>query len=192
MALALEDRAMKDDIMLGDTPKALRRRGKVKDVQTAGRLWKHSKLSDLNGLINPSELDELFVFTMVRNPWARMVSYYHWLQVQSFDHPAVTTAKSVGFDGFLNTPHIAHSIKSNDAQSYVSFPNVNVNPCFIRLEHLAEDTMPLTQHLGFSLDLPHVNASTSVSDYREFYSPQSESLVAEICGADIQKFGYSF
>ncbi|MEP2846339.1 MAG: Type II secretory pathway, pullulanase PulA, partial [Alphaproteobacteria bacterium] len=37
MALALEARAMKDDIMLGDTPKAKQRRKRVSDVQAAGR-----------------------------------------------------------------------------------------------------------------------------------------------------------
>jgi len=47
LALALEDRAMKEDIVLGDTPKALRRRGRVKDVAARGRLWKHSTLADL-------------------------------------------------------------------------------------------------------------------------------------------------
>ena len=51
LALALEARAMRDDIMLGDTPKAQRRRGRVKDVQAAGRLWKHSTLADLDGLL---------------------------------------------------------------------------------------------------------------------------------------------
>ncbi len=38
MALALEARAMKDDIMLGDTPKAVKRRKRLVDVKTAGRL----------------------------------------------------------------------------------------------------------------------------------------------------------
>ena len=97
LALALEDRAMKDDIMLGDTPKALKRRGKVKGIATRGRLWKHSTLRDLDGLVRPEELDDLFIFTLVRNPWARVVSYYHWLQQQSFDHPAVRIAKEKAF-----------------------------------------------------------------------------------------------
>ena len=64
MALALEARAMKDDIMLGDTPKAVNRRGRIKDFQTAGRLWKHSKLSDLMGLVSPDEVSDFFTFTL--------------------------------------------------------------------------------------------------------------------------------
>ena len=51
MALALEARAMKDDIMLGDTPKARNRRRRLDGAQAAGRLWKHSTLADLDGLV---------------------------------------------------------------------------------------------------------------------------------------------
>jgi|TARA_B110000908_G_scaffold110430_1_gene129537 hypothetical protein len=36
MALALEARVMKDDLMLGDTPKAIKRRKRLKDVKAAG------------------------------------------------------------------------------------------------------------------------------------------------------------
>ena len=51
MALALEARAMKDDIMAGDTPKAKARTGRLKTLGTATRLSKHSRLSDLDGYL---------------------------------------------------------------------------------------------------------------------------------------------
>ncbi|MBC7181700.1 MAG: Type II secretory pathway, pullulanase PulA, partial [Roseovarius sp.] len=46
MALALEGRAQAEDILIGDTPKARRRRARLKGVQARGRLWKHSTLAD--------------------------------------------------------------------------------------------------------------------------------------------------
>jgi hypothetical protein len=56
MALALEGRAMKNDFMLGDTPKAVKRRKRMKDVTAAGRLWKHSTLADIEGVVTATRL----------------------------------------------------------------------------------------------------------------------------------------
>ena len=120
LALALEARAMKDDIMLGDTPKARNRRGRLKGVQTRGRLWKHSTLADLDGLVGGEDLDDLLIFTLVRNPWARLVSYYHWLRLQEFDHLAVRVAKGADFSGFLHTPLIRESFRQSPARHYVT------------------------------------------------------------------------
>lgn len=193
LALALEARAMKYDVMLGDTPKAIRRRKRLEGVKAAGRLWKHSTLADLDGLVEADELNELFIFTLVRNPWDRIVSYYHWLRAQSFDHPAVSVAKSVGFEAFVAVPAIADSFSQSSAASYVTDTQgvVRAN-LFIRLEHLAEDIAPLEAHLGFELDVPHVNRSTRMQDYRTAYSDVSQSQVAQMCARDIDQFGYSF
>ena len=110
LALALEARAMKDDILIGDTPKARARRGRLAGVKTAGRLWKHATLADIDGLVTPDDLAGLFVLTLVRNPWDRIVSYYHWLRGQSFAHPAVGLAKTHDFTGFLNHAQTRQSL----------------------------------------------------------------------------------
>ncbi|WP_298858032.1 sulfotransferase family 2 domain-containing protein [uncultured Sulfitobacter sp.] len=193
MALALEARAMKDDIMLGDTPKARQRRKKLVDVQAAGRLWKHSTLAELDGLVTLEELDDLFIFTMVRNPWDRMVSYYYWLRAQSFDHPIVELAKERTFEAFVAEPLIAQSFSRATAASYVTDAQGVEREClFIRLEHLAQDLAPLEAHLGFALDIPHVNRSMRAGHYRDAYRDDARAQVADYCAADIARFGYRF
>ena len=193
MALALEARAMKDDILIGDTPKAIRRRGRLKGAQTRGRLWKHSTLADIDGLLAPGMLDGLFAFTLVRNPWDRAVSYYHWLRGQRFDHPAVHLAKQVPFDRFVTDPATLATFAANPAASYMRRAD-GVEQCatYVRLEHLSEDLAPLTRHLGFALYLPHENRSDRAADYRSFYSEDSAASLARACAEDIARFDYTF
>lgn len=193
MALALEARAMKNDIMAGDTPKARNRRMRVKDVATRGRLWKHSTLADLDGLVTQEDLSRLFIFTMVRNPWDRLVSYHAWLGEQSFEHPAVSRARGNDFAAFVEHPETQAEFRSHPASRYVRDAG-GAERCalYIRLEHLDEDKAPLERHLGFDLSLPHTNASTRERDYRQIYTPRLREIVAEICAEDIHRFGYAF
>ncbi len=193
MALALEARAMKDDILIGDTPKARKRRHRVKRADAAGRLWKHSTLADIQGLVPPDQIQRAFVFTMVRNPWDRIVSYYHWLRAQSFDHPAVHLARAQDFSGFLNAPHTQQTIRAAPYDSYMRGPD-GVEHCdaYIRLEHIEQDAAPLWDHLGFRLTLPVCNTSQRQRDHRSYYTPCDATLVQSLCHADVRRFGYSF
>jgi hypothetical protein len=189
MALALEARAMKDDILIGDTPKARRRKGRLEGVRTAGRLWKHARLPDIVGLLPEAELARMFVFTMVRNPWDRMVSYYHWLRVQRFEHPAVRLAGELGFSAFLNHPGTRASFA---ADRYGDYVRGAAAPVFVRLEHLAEDLGPVEAPLGFRLEVPHANRSERPADWRACYSAADAALVGELCAEDVARFGYGF
>ncbi len=194
LALALEARAMADDILVGDTPKATRRRRRLDGVKTSGRLWKHSMLTDLYGLATQEEMEALFVFTLVRNPWDRMVSYYHWLRAQSFDHPAVGLAKTLDFAAFLRAPLTRANATAAPYGRYVTdAAGVERADLFIRLEHLDEDLAPLEAHLGFGLaPLPHVNQSNRDRDWRAYYGDSEAEIVAELCETDINRFGYTF
>lgn len=194
LATALEARAMRDDILIGDTPKALRRRKRLNGVESRGRLWKHSRLADIEGVVSEAEMRDFFVFTLVRNPWDRVVSYYHWLREQSFDHPAVALAKRTAFSPFLNDMGTRESLANSTYGSYVAAPD-GAERCdaYVRLEHLAEDLATVEAYLGFGLrPLPRLNASERAGDYRTYYSEPDAALVAELCAEDIARFGYAF
>ncbi len=186
LALALEDRAAADDILIGDTPKAKRRRGRLKTLNAPGRLWKHSTLRDIAGLFGA----DFFVVTLVRNPWDRMVSYYHWLRVQRFDHPAVMLAQQYEFAGFLRQELIQSTLRRSPYASYVTDIN-GEDRCtlYARLEH-PEDLAPFCEHLGFELSIPHVNKSERRTDWRSYYDAEGFEIVRGIAAVDIERFGY--
>lgn len=193
LSLALEARAMKDDILIGDTPKARRRKHRLAGLATRGRLWKHSRLADIAGLIPQQDLDRCFVFTLVRNPWDRIVSYYHWLRVQDFGHPAVVLARTHDFSGFLNHPDTVPTLGRESYGAYVTDADGRARGVFVRLERFADDIGPVERHLGFRIDpLPHENRSERPDDYRVAYSDADAALVARLCAVDIARFGYVF
>lgn len=194
LTLALEARAARDDVIVADTPKGRARRRRLKGVEAAGRLWKHSTLADIPGLATDGEIAAFFIFTLVRNPWDRMVSYYHWLRTQRFAHPAVALARATDFTGFLNAPATRASIAAHPYASYVTTAAGHERgDLFLRIEHLAADAAPLEAHLGFRLPpLPAANASVRSRDWRGYYSDADAAVVARICAADIARFGYRF
>ena len=193
LTLAYEVRAMARDILIGDTPKARRRRRRLRGAQAAGRLWKHATLADIDGLVSRAFLDTAFIATMVRNPWDRAVSYYHWLRAQDFDHPAVRLARATDFSGFLNHPHTQASLRTHPFGHHVTGPD-GAERCqaFIRLERFEADAAPLWAHLGFRLNLPRANMSRRHRDYRRYYSDADAALLARLCAADVARFGYHF
>ena len=194
LTLALEARAMKDDILIGDTPKARARRGRLKGVKSAGRLWKHSTLADIAGLLRDDDLAAAFTLTLVRNPWDRAVSYFHWLRAQSFAHPAVGLAKAHDFAGFLAHPQTQASLAAWSYGAYMR-DRTGVERCslYARLEHLDEDLTPFEAHLGFRLNpLPRANESDRQRDWRPYYDAATAELLARLCAEDIGRFGYRF
>lgn len=193
LSLALEARAMKDDILIGDTPKARARRGRLAGLRTAGRLWKHSTLADIDGLVTEDEVAAFFTFALVRNPWDRMVSYYHWLRTQGFAHPAVSLAKTHDFSAFLNHPQTQTSLTLWPYGAYLRDRH-GVDQCsqYVRLERLEEDLAPVEAHLGFRLKLPRANASDRAADWRGYFSDADAALIAGLCAEDIDRFGYDF
>ncbi|ETA49235.1 sulfotransferase family 2 domain-containing protein [Ponticoccus alexandrii] len=194
MAAALEARAHRDDILIGDTEKARRRRGRVAKLraQAAGRLWKHSTLADVDGVVTAEALDRMLCFCLVRNPWDRVVSYYHWLRGQSFDHAAVRIAKAVEFAAFLRHPHTQESLRAWPYGRYMRDASGRERGLFLRLEHLTEDWGPLVDHLGFTPGIGHENRSDRAADWRGYYDDETRAIVADICAEDVVRFGYRF
>ncbi len=194
LSLALEARAARDDILIGDTPKARARKRRLAGVASAGRLWKHATLADIDGLVTPDEVATFYTLTLVRNPWDRMVSYYHWLRGQAFAHPAVGLAKLLNFSDFLKNAQIQTALAMWPYPAYMrDAQGVERASLYARLEHVEDDLAPFEAHLGFRVTpLARQNESRRDRDWRGYYSDADAALIGRLCADDVQRFGYQF
>ncbi|MDO5369614.1 sulfotransferase family 2 domain-containing protein [Paracoccus sp. (in: a-proteobacteria)] len=194
LTLALERRLGPQDIVLSDTPKGLKRRRRVRGVAARGRLWKHSTLADIEGLVDPAIFSGYLLVTLARNPWARAVSYHRWLRLQSFENPAVALAKALDFRDFLRQPLIL-SHMAVPVRHYLTDARGQEYPALIlRLDDLGPGLAELEAHLGFPPGpLPRSNASGPPgADWRGSHDAETRALIAHAAAEDIARFGWTF
>ena len=134
-----------------------------------------------------------WVVTLTRNPWDRMASYWHWLQAQSFDHPAVSRARTLPFRAFLDDRGTRAEMANDTVDRYLTLADGQVaKGDVIRLEHMDEDMEGFRAHLGFDPAPGHLNRSERPADYAALYDEAAKELVRAAYAPDITRFGYRF
>ena len=121
-------------------------------------------------------IDMGFTFTIVRNPWDRMVSSYkRWI---SFPH------NNMPFDQF-----VIHPVGSVTEQM-ISF----IGTCDYILEYeiLKKDFGEIKKMFGCKKKLPHLRKSEDDRHYSAFYTGSSKRHVERRFAEDIEFFQYRF
>lgn len=152
-----------------------------------------------------SDLSDYFLFTVVRNPFERLVSCYkHKVLSQkpphTFDEYFLGYLKrSTSFANFVRRirwiPHQFHD--GHFASQYNTIYKRKLGgavlagkfPDFIgRFEHLGDDWKVIKERFDVD-DIPHRNA-TSKDDWRDYYDVKTAKLVYKLYRKDVQAFGY--
>ena len=142
-----------------------------------------------------SEYDDYFKFTIVRNPWDRILSFYlnkiHGKDVYTENYSSFSECKTL-----RDTISILMTKNLKDCDVHYQlqiecFPSDNID--FIgRFENLQHDFNIICDKIGIPRQqLPHKNKSKHKS-YTEYYDEETKSIVAEKYAKDIEYFGYKF
>ena len=138
---------------------------------------------------------EYLKFSVVRNPWSKAVSEYHWYLRFG---PAITFSEWVGslsdrlrINEMINVLEIGHNVRQNeflcDQQGNLLVDKV------LRFEDLSSDFSLLSEerNWGVSLMRDKATKSTPLKDFRSFYTQETAQKICDIYSKDISLFGYS-
>lgn len=165
----------------------------------------HQRICDYCDELGEDEVRRRFVFSTVRNPWERAVSWWLFFgnmasaNLNSFSDWGIkllTQDKGDQWTGFPRYPFDQMSFCKNNRGE------IMVNT-FMRFERIADDFISVASRLGISTMLPKIGSEEKrllpeevqpmVQDYRNAYTTQeSIDAIAELESDLIDKFGYTF
>lgn len=137
---------------------------------------------------------EWFVFAVVRNPFDRLVSYYHHIQVnwneRKKDSFLFTFKDWICDESFKKRVEGLRTYK----KMFHHDGELGINN-FIRLENIESDAKIVFNKLGITeYDLPSHKHNTNRTeyDYTKYYNDETREKVAELFEWDINYFNYKF
>ena len=147
---------------------------------------KHFRLKDYADSVPPDIFSKLFKFTVVRNPWARAISWFFlplkWISAER--QPRWSAGEFCR--EIEHMPSMARMLNVNGSPGQMDM--------LLRFETLGTDFAALTERLGIETGatLPHKNKGYNAENWTQYYlkSPDLVDLVAERFAEDIQMFGY--
>ena len=145
---------------------------------------KHADQKRIARYLKQKDVDMGYTFCVVRNPWDRLVSAYHYYRrLKKMD---------VSFERFIHGEWKS-SNKSNqwgcaEKQMHSYFYDID---CVLRFESLNDDFKTIQQLFKCNKQLAKHNKSNH-NDFREYYTPELVDIVATRHAKDIAMFDYSF
>jgi len=130
-------------------------------------------------------IDDVVWFTVVRNPWDRMVSVFHFLR-QRGDLP-----QGLDFPAWIENLDLTDHFTAPQARSFMLDGKQISSMHVLRFENLQEEWAVLASVLGVSGQLPHRNRS-SHRPYAEYYNQKTRQAVADRYAVEIAALSYRF
>jgi len=148
--------------------------------------------NDTFSMINPKQcFKDYFSFTIVRNPWDRMVSNWKMFTTQDFRIKQMRAMYDGKIQNFKHFVMLTSKINNHHWQPQVLFIPEKCN--FIgKVETLQNDINIISDKIGFNrIKLSRKNV-TSHEHYSKYYDVELRKFIAERYKEDIDTFGYVF
>lgn len=151
-----------------------------------------SHMNPRNALtVTRQQYDSYFKFSFVRNPWARVYSWYKNVMRDEIHRKNYNITGSILLGQFIKL-FIGKGMLRPQTYWIKDFSGSIPLDYIGRFENLNDDFIEACQYMGISnISLPH-KIKGSNEDYRIKYDESSIGIVQDIYKEEIKLFGYSF
>jgi len=164
---------------------------------------------DYEDQLGVAKLSTYFKFTVVRNPWDRIVSYFSFVKklIQNENQPSKEMLISeygidFTFDDFVKNKlnvltvggtKYVNKLKTANQIDWIKNSKNELDIDYIcKFENLQYDFNEVCDKIGIpQQQLPHKN-KTHHKHYTEYYDDETREIVANRYAEDIEYFGYKF
>jgi len=133
-----------------------------------------------------------YSFTVVRNPWDRMVSLWTYGMNRNWnftDFLPITDTKP-NFEQFISALTLLPNDYINIVSPMTQLIDNNID-VILRFEHLHEDFKIIQQVMNCVEPLQKIKTSTR-SDYKDYYNDTGRNIIAQLFEQDIDQWKYTY
>ena len=157
----------------------------------------HQTAREVIASIGRDKWNKAYKFTLVRNPWDKVVSHYEYRRKRnktevatrgiSFAEWVIKTYGQEKDPFYYNNPKAFQPqvewLKNDEGKIDIDFIG--------KFESINEDFVQIRNAIGLEAELPHLNASKR-KGYQSYYDAETREIVAQWFHEDIEAFGYQF
>lgn len=153
------------------------------------RNWQilHARAIDYKGALSKDEYAKAFSFSVVRNPWTRLGSLYHYIRMKP-QNPHHNKVMTQTLDEYV----LEHCERFRSVQAcwVTDLSGKIIVDEIVRFENLEEGIKKISEKIfGKSMKLPRNNVSANGRTQLKF-KPQTIDVVRDVYRPDFELFGY--
>lgn len=173
----------------------------IHSAMNAEGFFQHDSAAEVKRKLDPQVWHDYLKFTIVRNPWDRVVSLFSW---EARNRPELQPQRRLihrlgaPFDEFGETVKKFRDFVRTDWTTNDRFFLIDGAMCVdfvIRYESLEQDVAELCRRIGLpKVDLPRLKGGLRKTGhpYSDYYDEPSRDIVAERHANDLRFFDYQF
>jgi hypothetical protein len=168
------------------------RNNKLDLWSTSIPILQHLVPKDLKKYIDDNKWNTYYKFTVVRNPFDRLVSDYKWMLTQNLFKKKQTFNEFVKLveNVVINNQYHNHELYDHFKPQYLYFEDIEYD-YICKFETLVEDIKVIQKASNNNNKLPYLN-KTKHDNYKIYYNTETKNIVEKLYYKDLEKFNYKF